>query len=352
MKIIHLVSNKVWGGGELYVLDLATTFAAKGHEVTIVSRDIDAVTHRFKEAGLPMTTMALKGAIDIVSPFKLARIIGKEQPAIIHVHNFKDATTAVRARALSRNRNVRIVMTRHLVKAAKRKSIYNRLDAIVFVSHLAKNEFMSTSPVIDTAKIHVIHNSIKNTTATAECTPNKELTLMFHGRLSPEKGIDTLLQAYAMAALPNARLVIAGSGNDEYVKELHDIAEKAGIAQQISWMGHVTDIHPLIEKADIGVCPSRVREAGSLSVLEYMSHGKPVVASNNGSQPEYITNGEDGYLVEPENIEALAAAIKSLNDTELRKAIGKVARKTFEERLAFPIFIDKIEKIYNTVLNK
>ena len=352
MKIIHLVSNKVWGGGELYVLDLATTFAAKGHEVTIVSRDIDAVTHRFKEAGLPMTTMALKGAIDIVSPFKLARIIGKEQPAIIHVHNFKDATTAVRARALSRNRNVRIVMTRHLVKAAKRKSIYNRLDAIVFVSHLAKNEFMSTSPVIDTAKIHVIHNSIKNTTATAECTPNKELTLMFHGRLSPEKGIDTLLQAYAMAALPNARLVIAGSGNDEYVKELHDIAEKAGIAQQISWMGHVTDIHPLIEKADIGICPSRVREAGSLSVLEYMSHGKPVVASNNGSQPEYITNGEDGYLVEPENIEALAAAIKSLNDTELRKAIGKVARKTFEERLAFPIFIDKIEKIYNTVLNK
>lgn len=352
MKIIHLVSNKVWGGGELYVLDLATTFAAKGHEVTIVSRDIDAVTHRFKEAGLPMTTMALKGAIDIVSPFKLARIIGKEQPAIIHVHNFKDATTAVRARALSRNRNVRIVMTRHLVKAAKRKSIYNRLDAIVFVSHLAKNEFMSTSPVIDTAKIHVIHNSIKNTTATAECTPNKELTLMFHGRLSPEKGIDTLLQAYAMAALPNARLVIAGSGNDEYVKELHDIAEKAGIAQQISWMGHVTDIHPLIEKADIGVCPSRVREAGSLSVLEYMSHGKPVVASNNGSQPEYITNGEDGYLVEPENIEALAAAIKSLNDTELCKAIGKVARKTFEERLAFPIFIDKIEKIYNTVLNK
>ena len=352
MKIIHLVSNKVWGGGELYVLDLATTFAAKGHEVTIVSRDIDAVTHRFKEAGLPMTTMALKGAIDIVSPFKLARIIGKEQPAIIHVHNFKDATTAVRARALSRNRNVRIVMTRHLVKAAKRKSIYNRLDAIVFVSHLAKNEFMSTSPVIDTAKIHVIHNSIKHTTATAECTPNKELTLMFHGRLSPEKGIDTLLQAFAKASIPNARLVIAGSGNDEYVKELHDIAEKAGIAQQISWMGHVTDIHPLIEKADIGVCPSRVREAGSLSVLEYMSHGKPVVASNNGSQPEYITNGEDGYLVEPENIEALAAAIKSLNDTELRKAIGKVARKTFEERLAFPIFIDKIEKIYNTVLNK
>ena len=352
MKIIHLVSNKVWGGGELYVLDLATAFAAKGDEVTIVSRDIDVVTRRFKETGLPVTTMALKGAIDIASPFKLARIIGKEQPAIIHVHNFKDATTALHARTLSRNKNVRIVMTRHLVKAAKRKSIYNKLDAMIFVSHLAKNEFMSTSPVIDATKVHVIHNSIKHKTVTAENTPNKGLTLMFHGRLSPEKGIDTLLQAYAMAALPNARLIIAGSGNDEYVKELHNMAEKAGIAQQISWLGHVTDIHPLIEKADIGVCPSRVREAGSLSVLEYMSHGKPVVASNNGSQPEYITNGKSGLLVAPDDIEALAAAMKALADAGQRSAIGKAARRTFEEQLAFPVFIKKIEKVYNTVLNK
>ena len=352
MKIIHLVSNKVWGGGELYVLDLATAFVAKGDEVTIVSRDIDVVTRRFKEAGLPVTTMALKGAIDIASPFKLARIIGKEQPAIIHVHNFKDATTALRARTLSRNKNVRIVMTRHLVKAAKRKSIYNKLDAMIFVSHLAKNEFMSTSPVIDAAKVHVIHNSIKHKTVTAENTPNKELTLMFHGRLSPEKGIDTLLQAYAMAALPNARLVIAGSGNEEYVKELHDIAEKAGIAEQVTWAGHITDIHPLIEKADIGVCPSRARESFGLSVVEYMAHGKPVITTNNGAQPEYITDGKDGILIAPDDIGALATAMQSLVSSEKRQAIGKAAKATFDAHLSFPIFIEKIEKVYKTILNK
>ena len=138
MKIIHLGSNKVWGGGEQYVLDLATTFAAKGNDVSIVSRNINAVTHRFTDAGLPVTTMALKGDIDIISPIKLARLIGKEQPVVLHVHNFKDATTALRARTLSRNSNVRIVMTRHLVKPAKKKSLYNRLDAMIFVSHLAR----------------------------------------------------------------------------------------------------------------------------------------------------------------------------------------------------------------------
>ena len=352
MRIIHLVSNKVWGGGEQYVLDLAKEFAARGCKVSIVSRDIDAVTSRFKAAGLPLTTMALKGAIDIVSPLRLARMVAGDEPVIIHVHNFKDATTAVRARALSRNRNVRIVMTRHLVKQAKRSTLYNRLDAMIFVSQLACNEFMSGTPAIDATKVHVIHNSIKLPPAATESSPNEGLTYMFHGRLSPEKGIDTLLQAYAKAALPNARLIIAGSGNEEYVKELHDIAEKAGIAQQTSWLGHITDIHPLIEKADIGVCPSRARESFGLSVVEYMAHGKPVITTDNGAQPEYITNGKEGFLVQPGDADALAAAIRRLGNAAERKTMGEEAQKSFEERLAFPIFIAKIENVYNTVLGK
>ena len=352
MKIIHLVSNKVWGGGEQYVLDLATEFASRGDDVTIVSRNIDAVTHRFKDAGLPVATMALKGAIDLISPIRLARLICNGEPAIIHVHNFKDATTALRARTLSRNSNVRIVMTRHLVKPAKNKALYNKLDAMIFVSQLAKDEFMSTSPVLEPQKAIVVHNSIKHTPATVECTPNDELTLMFHGRLSPEKGVDTLIQAFAKAGLPNAKLIIAGSGDELYVKELQEIAHKAGVASRITWMGHITDIHPLIERADIGVCPSRVREAGSLSVLEYMLHGKPVIASNNGSQPEYITDGKDGYLAQPDDVTAFATAMKTLSYAERRQAIGKAAQKTFEEQLAFPIFVEKIEKIYNTVLKK
>ena len=352
MRIIHLVSNKVWGGGEQYVLDLATAFASRGNDVTIVSRNINAVTHRFTDAGLPVTTMALKGDIDIISPIRLARLIGKEQPVVLHVHNFKDATTALRARTLSRNSNVRIVMTRHLVKAAKRKSLYNRLDAMIFVSHLAKNEFMSTSPVIDTAKVHVIHNSIKQLPATTDNGQHNGLALMFHGRLSPEKGIDVLLKAFAQAAIPDARLVIVGSGNQEYMKELQTIAENAGIAQQVTWAGHTSDIHPLIAKADIGVCPSRARESFGLSVVEYMAHGKPVITTNNGAQPEYITDGKDGILIAPDDIGALATAMQSLVSSEKRQAIGKAAKATFDAHLSFPIFIEKIEKVYKTILNK
>lgn len=352
MKIIHLVSNRVWGGGEQYVLDLATAFAADGSNVTIVSRNFDTVTSRFKEAGLPVITMPLKGTIDLVSPFRLAKMLRGAGKVIIHVHNFKDATVAVRARSISGNKEARVVLTRHLVKPAKAMSLYRRLDAMIFVSHLAKDEFMSTAPKVDAAKITVVHNSIKQAPVTMPPhTGNKQLTLMFHGRLAPEKGIDTLIKAFATIENKDTRMVIVGSGNEEYIRELQSLAAANGVAERIEWTGHSNDIHPLIEKADIGICPSHIREAGALSVIEYMAHGKPVIASNNGAQPEYVTSGTNGILVAPGDTQALAEAIATLSDSTVRGTMGKAARETFKERLAYPIFIEKIENVYKTVLN-
>lgn len=351
MKIIHLVSNKVWGGGEQYVLDLATAFAADGNDVTIVSRNFDAVTSRFKEAGLPVITMPLKGTIDLVSPFRLAKMLRGAGKAIIHVHNFKDATVAVRARSISGNKEARVVLTRHLVKPAKSMSLYRRLDAMIFVSHLAKDEFMSTSPNVDDAKITVVHNSIKQAPATMPPhTDNRQLTLMFHGRLTTEKGIEDIIKALAGTSDKEARFLIAGSGTPDYIASLKELAANRGVAERIEWLGHIKEISPLIAKADIGICPSRARESFGMSVVEYMAHGKPVITTDNGAQPEYITNGKNGLLVKPGDTAAITAAIESLRDKELRTAIGNAARATFEEKLSFPVFCNRIKEIYEKTL--
>jgi len=352
MKIIHLVSNRVWGGGEQYVLDLATAFAADGSNVTIVSRNFDAVTSRFKEAGLPVITMPLKGTIDLVSPFRLAKMLRGAGKVIIHVHNFKDATVAVRARSISGNKEARVVLTRHLVKPAKAMSLYRRLDAMIFVSHLAKDEFMSTTPKVDAAKITVVHNSIKQAPATMPPhTGNRQLTLMFHGRLSPEKGIDTLIRAFAALNDSRTRLVIAGSGTLEYVNNLKQLATELAVKKQIEWLGYIRDISPLIAKCDIGICPSICRESFGLTVIEYMAHGKPVITTDNGAQHEYITNGKDGILVPPGDTASIVAAIERLGNRELRTAIGNAARTTFEEKLSFPVFYNRIREIYTQITN-
>ena len=128
MNIIHLVSNKVWGGGERYVLDLCRYMSAQGHSVAVVSRGIGAVDAPFRAAGFTPGRLPLGGLFDFISPVRLARVLDRvEAPAVVHVHNFKDARTALRARRLMADGSkVRVVITRHLVRPAKtedRKSV-------------------------------------------------------------------------------------------------------------------------------------------------------------------------------------------------------------------------------------
>ena len=356
MKIIHLVSNKSWGGGEQYVLDLAREQRRHGHEVAIVSRRVEAVAGRFASEGFPVVTMPLKGTIDIISPLPLSRCIAKAGNAVIHVHNFKDAIVATRARSLSGNNGIRIILTRHLVKAAGRSrhytSLYRQIDAMIFVSRLAMDEFLSSRPDVNTDSMTVIHNGVAIPEVSPAPTAGKDtLTVMYHGRISHEKGIDTLINALSLVKELPLKAVIAGTGKPEYVATLRRQAALAGVDDIIEWAGHVDDIHPLIAAADIGVAPSRARESFGLATVEYMAHGKPVITTSNGAQREYITDGVDGLLVAPDSPEQIAGAIRQLvADRDLMERIGTAARATALERLSFERFYREIMGVYQKIL--
>lgn len=359
MKIIHLVSNKTWGGGEQYVLDLATAQRAEGHEVAVMTRNIPVVSQRFSDAGFPVTTMPLKGSIDIISPLMLGRCLAKEGKVVVHVHNFKDAVVATRARNLSGNHDARIILTRHLVRPARASRrhnlLYRSIDAMVFVSQLALDEFMSGNPEVDMSRIHVIHNGVSvpaiDTIPTAH-SDAAEVTVMYHGRLAAEKGIDTLINALALVKRPGLRAVIAGTGRPEYLATLRRLAAVAGVDDIIQWAGHVDDTIPLISRADIGVTPSRARESFGLATAEYMACGKPVIATTAGAQREFIDNGVNGLLIPPDNPAVLADAITRLCDSPaLRRQLGAAARETVIDRLSFSRFYDAIMAVYNSLTN-
>lgn len=360
MNIIHLVSNKSWGGGEQYVLDLAKEQLRHGHHITIVTRRVKAVSDRFTDEGFKVVHAPLKGAIDFISPIRLSKLLNGPEPTIIHVHNFKDALVAARARRLVPGCRACIVLTRHLVKPAKISTSYLRLyadiDAMIFVSHIARQAFLSTHPAIDLAKISVVHNSIARPTTTdgnSSTNNNGTTTLMYHGRISPEKGIDTLIHALAMLKDLDVKLVIVGTGKAQDVSPLINLSRRLDVNGMIDWKGHVDDVHPLIQQADIGVVPTRAQEAFGLSVLEYMAHGKPVVTTDNGAQPEYITSGKNGLLVPPDNAMALADAIQSLiQSPQRREEIGRNATETVADQLSFPRFYEAIDGIYSSLLKK
>ena len=166
MRIIQLVRATTWGGGERYALDLCGRSAENGDKVTVVSRGIPAVDSRFSHLPVEMVKIPLGGFLDFSSPGKLARLIMSypEERVIIHVHNFKDAEIVARAKKIIGHRKeVRLICTRHLVKRGKRsvrwKFILSGIDRLIFVSDLAKREFLSSNPPIDPIKLGVILNS-------------------------------------------------------------------------------------------------------------------------------------------------------------------------------------------------
>ncbi|MEF9923604.1 MAG: glycosyltransferase family 4 protein [Muribaculaceae bacterium] len=358
MNIYHLISNKVWGGGEQYVYDLSKKLIADDNYVEIVCRNNPAIITPFRGLEIPISTLPLKGLTDVNSARRLARIIRKGEN-IVHVHNFKDAFTACVARNLSQNSDVKVILTRHLVKRGKNSVVYHKLykslDCIIFVSNIAKDIFLSGHPKIDTKKIVVLHNSILPCKSVADVAdirekysiPQTKALIMYHGRLVKEKGVDILLRALSQLDRNKFHLIIAGTGNEHYSDVLHDIIVSNRLQDNVTFLGHVEAVQPIIGQCDFGVLPSVGRESLGLSNMEYMMMGKAQICSNNGAQPEYLDNGVTAMLIEPEKPFLLASAIDELlNAPDTCKLMGQKAKLKFDAELSYSHFYCEMTDIY------
>ena len=356
MKIFHIVSNKEWGGGEQYVYDLSQRQRTEGIDVTIFCKPVEAIIQKYQEAGMKVIPLALGGALDISSAWKMAKVI--ENHSNIHAHNFKDAFTACYAKCLARNKQVRVVMCRHLTRKGKNTLLYRwlylHLDRLIFDSELSRSVFLSTHPTIDEAKLGIVHTSIvvpetfEKTDLRMEFQMPSDCVIgMFHGRLDPEKGLDTLLEAVAQIKDKPFRLVLVGRGSEDYTAHLHQVAQEKGISDKVIFAGFRHPVLSVVAAADFGILASTVQEGCPLSPQEYMSQGHPVVVTNNGGQREYVQQEHNGLLVPPGDAKALAEAIARLvDDAALRQRLGTQAKADFDDHLNYDHYYEQIKKIY------
>lgn len=357
LSVVQIFASPGWGGGEKYAFDLSVALARDGHRVTVVSRRSDIIRDKCVGAGLPYDEMPLGGVPDLVSAWKLAHLVRSVKADIIHVHNFKDAFTAVYAAKLCGG--VKVVVTRHLVRRGKNsalyKWLYRNLDAMVFVSELARGEFLSgVHGVAD--KAVVIYNGVEagdvqeTVDVRSRYDIDKDMFLVgFTGRVVPEKGVDTLVRAVEMTK-SNVAVLAAGGGDIEYAASLKQLACEHGVSDRVTFCGYVDDVESLVASVDAGVVPSIAREAFCFSAVEYMKAGKPVVASDNGAQAEYIRDGQNGLLVPAGDAEALAAAFDRLaGDAALCKRLGEAAKQTFLDNFVYEKFYGRMMEVYRCV---
>ena len=171
---------------------------------------------------------------------------------------------------------------------------------------------------------------------------------VFAGRLSFEKGVDTLIRAVGevTGAVAGPVLDIAGDGPDRAALErlADDVAPG-----QVRFHGRLVkpQLMALVRGAAVSVVPSRWHENQPLSVLESFASGVPVVASTMGGLPELVREGETGWLVEPDDPGRLAKVLlDALGDPDEAHRRGRAARRLAEERFAPSVHLRALDRIY------
>ncbi|RKZ26533.1 hypothetical protein DRQ26_04265 [bacterium] len=170
---------------------------------------------------------------------------------------------------------------------------------------------------------------------------------LYFGRLSAEKGLKYLIEAFAK--MKDKNLVIVGTGPDE--ENLRGLASSSG-ADNITFSGYQTGekLRKSIYDARFTILPSTCFENAPLAILESFASGKPVLASDIGGIPELISD-DVGRLFSPGNADEIIEAVRQLWDrTDKLKSMGENARKLAEEKFSPDKHIKQIINIYKDAI--
>lgn len=165
-------------------------------------------------------------------------------------------------------------------------------------------------------------------------------------RQDPRKGLNFLIRAMrkVITAFPSAQCLIVGSG--EFLKSNQKLVSKLHLNDNVSVVGFVPDIRPILHLADIAVIVPLAQGSSALTVLEAMSYGKAIVGSRCDGIPEDIKNNISGLLVPAGNSEELASAILKLcHNPSLRKRLGKGAFREYKKRFGYDVMLNDVKKI-------
>lgn len=177
------------------------------------------------------------------------------------------------------------------------------------------------------------------------------------GSLEENKGVDFFIQAAAKIKqeIPKIKFLIVGKtlpNQKKYLDFLKNLTKKLGIENDIIFSGARTDITQIIKALDVVVISSKF-EAFGRTIIEGMAMEKPVIASNCGGIPEIIEDGKSGILFPVGDIDSLATnVVKILQDKNLALKLGKEGKKRVEEKFSIKKCTQKIENIYEEILNK
>ncbi|HEV7162523.1 MAG TPA: glycosyltransferase family 4 protein [Solirubrobacteraceae bacterium] len=374
-RVVYLDHIARLSGGEIALLRLLPHM--RGVNAHVILGEDGPLAQRLTQAGIsveilpiaPSTrdlrkdTVRLGGASPLAAlhtltyVFRLALRLRRLRPDLVHTNSLKAGVYgALAARAAgvpllwhARDR----IADDYIPKPAVRlvRALVRHLAAGVLANSEAT---LATLPAAGSRALReVIPDSVEPSTH-PRLTTAGATTFGMLGRIAPWKGQDLFLRAFA-AAFPagEERAVVVGAplfGEEDYERELHELAQALGIVERVEFRGFREDIWPELASFDVLVHASVIPEPFGQVVLEGMAAGLAVLAPDEGGPASVVEDGQTGRLFRSRERDSLAAAMRSLGaDRGERERLGAGARRAVEayrpEHLA-----DRIEDLYERLL--
>ncbi|MCC4722358.1 glycosyltransferase family 4 protein [Salinicoccus sp. RF5] len=280
----------------------------------------------------------------------LKKIINSNDYDIIHCHTPMGGVLTRLAAQNARKRNTEVIYTAHGFHFFKGSSIINWLTYYPVEFWLSRytdllitinKEDFKTSRKFKAKKIEYIPGVGIDTTefkkkSIDEKKKRKEINInenqfmiLSVGELNKNKNHEVIIRAIATLNNNNIVYVLCGEGPKE--KELRDLAEHLGISKNVIFLGFRNDIPELCKIANLFAFPS-YREGLSLSLMEAMASGLPVICSDIRGNKDLINDGINGYLSNPRDVNGFANSIdKIMNNKVISKSMIKENKTTIEK---------------------
>ena len=353
-RICHVSMTLLTGGLERLLVEFGRHHDANRFDLRFVSlAELGPPAEELRRMGFSVESVNLQGRGKLPALRSLRSLLQRERVDLVHTHNTYAHFYGTVAASWAGVRHV--INSQHgrgCGPRAKDKLLFRlanlKASRVVGVSEDAAALCRGEDPWA-ASKTKVIWNGI-DTSRFVFRGPSKAPVAISVARLSPEKDFPTLLQATALVVrrVPEFKLMMIGNGAER--AKLEALTKSLGIEPNVEFLGERSDVPELLAQAGFFVSSSK-SEGISLTILEAMAVGLPVVTTRVGGNPEIILEGQTGYLVPDQNPEALAAAmLQMLGQRDQWPAMGELGRRRVEQQFEIRTMIRQYEELYSEVL--
>ena len=354
MKILRLTTLLDFGGQEKQYLSFTEKPELLQHNYVFAAIGFGGnAENTLRKRGFEVHILNRKFAIKNISNiWNVYKLIKKINPDIVHTAAAEANFHGIIAAKLAGVKTIigeEVGIPNHS-SMAKRifRMVYKMADKVVGVSLSVKNHLITINEIPE-SKGEVIYNPVSIPTQFPKAK-SYQFEIVYVGRLELVKNVDGLIKAFANSKKTDAHLTIVGDGRER--KNLEELTAKLQLESKIIFTGFSSEPSKYLSNADLFVLSS-FSEGFGIAAAEAMFLKIPVLCSNVGGIPEFVKDGENGWLFNPKDIDGLSSKLNDIMamDSSALAQIGQNGYNKVSDNFTVEKYIYNLEEFYNKLSN-